>query len=212
MTLSYKRKIWNIISKNKLLKNIFLSIWNIFKIINRLVLMIFFDKKYMYGRWFDNSLVGWKWMWKGVFWQKILGVNRHVRWPVYHTTKISKPARIEFDKEDLQIFQSGGCYFQCYGNIKIGKGSYIAPNVGIITANHSLINLDEHDTPKDVIIGEKCWVGMNSVILPGVILKDKVVVGAGAVVNKNFEDNKIIGGVPAKIIKINESRNNKYEN
>lgn len=43
---------------------------------------------------------------------------------------------------------------------------------------------------------------MNSVILPGVILGDRTIVGAGSVVNKSFpEGNVIIAGVPAKIVK-----------
>lgn len=205
MEISLKRKVWNNIKKIKVFKVITFFIWDIFKLINRIILSIFFDKKYMYGKWFDKSLVGWTWMWKGLFWQKILGINRHVRWPVYHTTKITKPVRIEFDKDDLQIFQSGGCYFQCYGNIKIGKGSYIAPNVGIITSNHSTRNLDNHDNAKDIIIGKKCWIGMNSMLLPGTKLEDSTIVAAGAVVNKEFIGNCIIGGIPAKIIKNIES-------
>ena len=55
---------------------------------------------------------------------------------------------------------------------------------------------------KDIIIGKKCWIGMNSVILPGVVLGDHTIVGAGAVVTKSFVDgNCVIGGNPARIIR-----------
>jgi acetyltransferase-like isoleucine patch superfamily enzyme len=55
---------------------------------------------------------------------------------------------------------------------------------------------------KDVIIGKKCWIGMNAIILPGVQLGDNTIVGAGSVVTKPFPDgNILIAGNPAKIIK-----------
>ncbi len=103
----------------------------------------------------------------------------------------------------MNNFQHFGCYFQCWrGKIKIGKGSYIAPNVGIITQNHDLQDLDTHAEAKDVVLGQKCWIGMNSIILPGVILGDKTIVGAGSVVTKSFVNgNCVIVGNPAKIIR-----------
>lgn len=55
---------------------------------------------------------------------------------------------------------------------------------------------------KDVVIGEKCWIGMNSVILPGINLGGNTIVAAGAVVTKSFpQGNVVLAGVPAKIIK-----------
>ncbi|HCZ3018802.1 TPA: type 8 capsular polysaccharide synthesis protein Cap8J, partial [Staphylococcus aureus] len=46
------------------------------------------------------------------------------------------------------------------------------------------------------------WIGMNSVILPGVELGEHTIVGAGSVVTKSFpEGNVVIGGNPAKVIK-----------
>jgi len=43
--------------------------------------------------------------------------------------------------------------------IIIGHGSYIAPNVGIITANHDPYNLDLHLEGKDVVIGNTAGLG-----------------------------------------------------
>ena len=88
------------------------------------------------------------------------------------------------------------------GKIVIGEGTYIAPNVGIITTNHDLNNPDEHLGGEDVLIGKQCWIGMNSVILPGVVLGDHTIVGAGSIVTKSFhEGNCVIAGNPARKIK-----------
>lgn len=125
-----------------------------------------------------------------------------VKWPISGNVHLISPENIEFDKDDLNIFQGFGNYFQAMGKIKIGKGTWIALNVGIITANHSMYNLDEHSEAKDVTIGEKCWIGMNTVVLPGVCIGNNTIVGAGSVVTKSFvEGNCVIAGNPVKKIR-----------
>lgn len=155
------------------------------------------------SRWFrDATSNGWEWVFRGIVNQKILGKNCLVPWPVSPYQNINNPDNIIFDYNDLNNFQMVGCYFQAHGKITIGKGTYIAQNVGLITGNHDPQNLDIHLPPKAIAIGEECWIGMNSVILPGVILGSHTIVGAGAVVTKSFPDgNCIIAGNPASIIK-----------
>ena len=53
----------------------------------------------------------------------------------------------------------------------------------------------------EVIIGNDVWIGMRSIIMPGVKIGDGAVIGAGAVVTKDVPDYAIVGGVPARIIK-----------
>lgn len=54
---------------------------------------------------------------------------------------------------------------------------------------------------KEIHIGKNCFIGCNSIILKGTILGDGCVVGAGAVVTGVFEDNCVVAGNPAKVIK-----------
>nr|QNO46654.1 2,3,4,5-tetrahydropyridine-2,6-dicarboxylate N-acetyltransferase [Methanosarcinales archaeon ANME-2c ERB4] len=153
---------------------------------------LFFDKRYLNGKYFECSLSGWGWVLRSIVWQKIFGLNRHIPWPVSPFIKISDPNNIKFDANDINNFQTFGNYFQNFGGkIYIGKGTYIAPNVGIITVNHNPNNLDEYLEGNDVIIGTKCWIGMNSVILPGVELGDRTIVGAGSIVTKSFPQGNV---------------------
>lgn len=164
---------------------------------------LLYDKKYLQGRFFKHLYsLGWLWVLKGFLWQKIFGFNREIPWPVSPRITVMISENIIFHEDDLNNFQGSGSYFQGFGKIVIGKGTYIAANVGIITANHKIENLDEHDEPKSVILGEKCWIGMNCVILPGVILGEHTIVGAGSVVTKSFEEGHcVIAGNPARLIR-----------
>lgn len=169
----------------------------------KFILSLFFDKKYLTGRHFDSGIEGYLWGFRAIWCRNILRLARPAPWPMVLGCIVSKPANLHFHPDDIDNFQSPGTYFQNFkGHIYLGKGTYIAPNVGLITANHDFQNLDQHTEGKDIIIGDKCWIGMNAVILPGVVLGERTIVAAGAVVSKSFPDGKVvIGGVPAKIIK-----------
>lgn len=197
MYLIFKNIQWDPMSFKK---NCFVYIFIPFL---RITAPLFFDKNYLHGKYFDNSEIGWKWVLRSLLWQKIFGINRRVPWPVSPFISISNPDNIYFEVDDMNNFQTHGIYFQNFkASIYIGKGVYIAPNVGIITTNHNPLNLDEHLEGKDIIIGDNCWIGMNSVILPGVKLGKNTIVGAGAIVTKSYpQGNIILAGNPAKIIR-----------
>src|SRR5690606_34201650 len=143
------------------------------------------------------------WVLRGISVQKLLGLNRGVPWPISAQTRISNPATIDFHPDHLNIIQSFRCYYQNKGaRITIGKGSYFAPNVGIITANHDPQDLNSHMPAQEVVLGKACWIGMNSVILPRVVLGDGTMVGAASVMTKGFPiGNCIIAGSPARLVR-----------
>ncbi|WP_419810565.1 acyltransferase [Bacterioplanoides sp.] len=79
--------------------------------------------------------------------------------------------------------------------VNIGAGSYLA--FGVVILAHDMSRL----THMDVNIGKNCFIGCNSIIMPGVTIGDSVVVGSGSVVTKSFKGNCVIAGNPAKVIK-----------
>lgn len=94
-----------------------------------------------------------------------------------------------------------GTYLQGAGGLYIGSYVQLGPNVGLLTANHDLYD-QRISNKKKVVIGEYSWIGMNSVVLPGVRLGTRTIVAAGSVVTKSFPEGFcVIGGSPAKIIK-----------
>ena len=58
--------------------------------------------------------------------------------------------------------------------------------------------------PKKVVLGKNVWVGAHATILPGVTIGDNAVIAAGAVVTKDVPANAVVGGVPAKVLKMIE--------
>ena len=175
----------------------------------KLILLTRYDTaRFISGKWFRGGKygrftgTGWKWVLDDYFSCGRMKVNKAVPWPCSPRIGIIYPENINFHPDDLNNFQGFGNYYQAIGKITIGRGTYIAPNVGIITSNHSIDNLDLHDQPQPVTFGERCWIGMNSVILPGVTLGEHTIVGAGSVVTRSFPEGYcVIGGNPARLIR-----------
>ena len=165
---------------------------------------IFFDRRRLVGIYFDDSTTGWKWVLRGILFQKILGFNRNITWPVSPLNTVSISRNLEFDPDDINMFnEMSGKYFQNFAApIRIGKGTWIASNVGIITANHDPTDLNRHLPGQEVVIGEACWIGMNAMILPGVHLGPRTIVGAGSVVTRSFpEGDCVVVGNPARLVR-----------
>jgi acetyltransferase-like isoleucine patch superfamily enzyme len=55
--------------------------------------------------------------------------------------------------------------------------------------------------PKPVVLKRGCWVGANSIILPGVSVGENSVIGAGSVVTRSVPARVLVAGNPAKIIR-----------
>ncbi len=58
---------------------------------------------------------------------------------------------------------------------------------------------------KGIVIGSDVWIGLNATILPGVKIGNGVTIAAGSVVSSDIPDYSVVGGVPAKIIKMKHS-------
>ncbi|OPY79866.1 MAG: putative acetyltransferase [Syntrophorhabdus sp. PtaU1.Bin153] len=135
------------------------------------------------------------------FLQKIIGFNRRAYWPVHFTSIVTNFRNIYAGIETCPGFMPG-CYIQGHGRIYIGDYTQISCNVGMITSNHDLTDNRKHSVVKDIVVGRYCWIGMNVVVLPGVILGDYTIVAAGSVVSTSFlEGYCVVAGVPAQIIK-----------
>lgn len=97
--------------------------------------------------------------------------------------------------------------------IIIGNHVTVTSGVKFITHDGGVWTIRESHPNIDVFgrieIGNNVFIGLNSILLPGITIGNNVVVGAGSVVTKSFPDNVVIGGNPAKIICSMEEYKNK---
>ena len=88
--------------------------------------------------------------------------------------------------------------------VTIGDRVKFGPNVSTFAATHPTevqARRDGIDYSKEVTIGNDCWIGGHTVILPGVTIGDGVTIGASSVVTKDIPSYSIAVGSPARVVK-----------
>lgn len=145
-----------------------------------------------------------------------------------HTTvlKNSRMAVYQPEKSHGAVIQIGnGCYIGydftvlatgC-GTVTIGDHVLIASDVVITSENHGIDPeseipyMDQELSENAVVIGEGCWIGEKTIILPGVTIGEKAVIGAGSVVTKSVPPLSIAVGNPARVIKRYNQETHQWE-
>ncbi len=98
-------------------------------------------------------------------------------------------------------------------HIYVGDYTMFGPNVTVATAGHPILPAlrekgYQYNAP--VHIGKNCWIGACACILPGVIIGDNVVIGAGSVVTKNIPSNVVAVGNPCRVLRKIDERDKEY--
>ncbi len=98
-------------------------------------------------------------------------------------------------------------FWGCAGGIEIGDNTIFGNYVSLHSENHNFTQRDmlirlQGVNRKGIKIGKDCWIGAKATILDGTDLGDGCIVAAGSVVRGTIPPYSIIGGVPAKIIKM----------
>lgn len=109
--------------------------------------------------------------------------------------------RVKFGKG---VFINHSAILSASGGIEFEDGVMAAPGLRIATINHDMNNRHTIYTYGKVTVKKNAWLGMNVTICPGVTIGKYAVVGAGAVVTKDVPDYAVVGGVPAKIIRMQD--------
>ena len=105
----------------------------------------------------------------------------------------------------------------CHRSINIGNNVKIGGNCTLIdTDSHSINYLQRRDyntdigVAKPIVVEDDVLIGMNTIILKGVTIGARSVIGAGSVVTKSIPPDSIACGNPAKVVRHNECH--LYEN
>ncbi|HVW66391.1 MAG TPA: acyltransferase [Candidatus Peribacteraceae bacterium] len=102
------------------------------------------------------------------------------------------------------FFIGAQCYVNGCAGLTIGNRVTIAPGVMIFSdsgPNTSPLLQKTHPiVAKPIIIGDDVWIGARAMILPGVTIGNRCIIGAGSLVKNNVPDGTVVAGQPAKEI------------
>jgi maltose O-acetyltransferase len=119
---------------------------------------------------------------------------------LYGTFYLKKPQKLILG-DNVTI--NDGVYLNARGGIVIGDNVSISANSNIVSTGLDITNdiFNKSHIDQMIKIGNNVQIGTGAIVLAGVTIGNNVVIGAGSVVTKSIEDNSIVVGNPARIIK-----------
>lgn len=136
------------------------------------------------------------WGWRR-FYYRLLGLKIHQSSKIQAGTFILHPHQIQIGESSVI---SSKCFLDGRGFLEIGDRVSISFEAAILSMTHN------HRSPtfdllrKKVVLEDYCWIGMRSLVLPGVTVGKGAIVAAGSVVTRDVEPYTIVGGNPARQI------------
>ena len=102
------------------------------------------------------------------------------------------------------------CTISAYQHVSIGRECVIADRVMLIDFDHGMVEVDrpirlQGIYKRDVRVGHNVWIGYGACILRGVTVGDNAVIGTNSVVTKDVPPNAVVGGVPARVIRMRDA-------
>lgn len=118
---------------------------------------------------------------------------------IYHGTEIRDPYKLQIGEGTII---GDNAILDARNGIVFGKNVNLSSNVSIWSEQH------DHRDPyfrcqpnkKSIIIGDRVWIGPNTIILPNTTIGEGAIVAAGAIVTKDVPAYAIVAGIPAKVI------------
>ena len=101
------------------------------------------------------------------------------------------------------------CTISAFQHVSIGRECVIADRVMLIDFDHGSVEVErpirlQGIYKRDVNVGHNVWIGYGACILRGVTVGDNAIVGTNSVVTKDVEPNAVVGGVPARMLRMRD--------
>lgn len=102
------------------------------------------------------------------------------------------------------------CTISAYQRVRIGEQCVIADRAMFIDFDHGVVEVErpirqQGIYKRDVEVGSNVWIGYGACILRGVRVGDNSIVGTNSVVTKDVPANAVVGGIPARILRMREA-------
>jgi len=101
------------------------------------------------------------------------------------------------------------CTISAFQHVSIGRECIVADRVMLIDFDHGVVEVErpirlQGIYKRDVRVGHNVWIGYGACILRGVRIGDNSIVGTSSVVTRDVPENAVVGGVPARVIRMRE--------
>jgi acetyltransferase-like isoleucine patch superfamily enzyme len=102
------------------------------------------------------------------------------------------------------------CTISAYQHVRIGEQCVIADRAMFIDFDHGVVDVErpirlQGIYKRDVDVGSNVWIGYGACILRGVRIGDNAVIGTNTVVTRDVPANAVVGGVPARILRMRDT-------
>jgi acetyltransferase-like isoleucine patch superfamily enzyme len=102
------------------------------------------------------------------------------------------------------------CTISAYKHVRIGEQCVIADRAMFIDFDHGIVEVErpireQGIYKRDVDVGSNVWIGYGACVLRGVQVGDNAVIGTNSVVTADVPANAVVGGIPAKVIRMREA-------
>jgi acetyltransferase-like isoleucine patch superfamily enzyme len=160
---------------------------------------------------------GWRWRSDGPFFlgrRLELHVERHGEVRFGRFVWIGDGSKIRCHEGVVEIgaktVMGQECTISAYQRVRIGEECVIADRAMFIDFDHGVVEVErpirlQGIYKRDVEVGNNVWIGYGACILRGVRVGDNSVIGTNSVVTKDVPANAVVGGIPARIIRMREA-------
>jgi acetyltransferase-like isoleucine patch superfamily enzyme len=163
------------------------------------------------------TLAGWRWETDGLLFlgrglQIQIGRRGRVRFGRF--VWIGDGTKIRCHEGEVIIGQKTvlgqECTISAYKHVRIGEQCVIADRAMFIDFDHGVVEVErtireQGIYKRDVDVGSNVWIGYGACVLRGVRVGDNAIVGTNAVVTADVPANAVVGGIPAKVIRMREA-------
>jgi acetyltransferase-like isoleucine patch superfamily enzyme len=102
------------------------------------------------------------------------------------------------------------CTISAYQHVEIGRECIVADRVMLIDFDHGVVEVErpirlQGIYKRNVRVGHNVWIGYGACILRGVTVGENAIVGTSTVVTRDVPANAVVGGSPARVIRMREA-------
>ncbi|HTA05381.1 MAG TPA: acyltransferase, partial [Solirubrobacteraceae bacterium] len=143
-----------------------------------------------------------------------LEIGRHATLRIGRWAWIGHGCKIRVHEGEVEIgaktVMGQECTISAYQHVSIGRECILADRVMLIDFDHGVTEVErpirlQGIYKRDVRVGHNVWIGYGACVLRGVTVGENSVIGTNAVVPKDVPANAVVGGVPARVIRMREA-------